>query len=294
MSSTSVVRITAEQASAERLALLAEERLSLDDLSIVVSEIAPDDALWRVDIFAGPNVAPADLEADVRRGMGEAIAGLDVVSEEIEDADWVAQSLAGLDPVEAGRFLVHGAHDRDRVPDTVIGIQVEAALAFGTGHHGTTRGCLLAFDQLLKERRPRRVLDLGTGTGVLAIAAAKALSQEILASDIDPISVRIARENAALNHVAAQVHVVEADGIADPVIAGGAPYDLVFANILAGPLVEMAPDIARIVAPGGVVILSGLLDHQEGMVRDAYQKQGLIVLDRFPLDTWMTLTLTSA
>jgi ribosomal protein L11 methyltransferase len=291
---TSVVRITTEQAAAERLALLAEERLSLDELSIAASEITPDDELWRVDIYAGTSITPADLEAAVRQAMGEEIAGLDVVSEQIEDADCVAQSLAGLEPVDAGRFLVYGSHDRGRVPVNRIGIQVEAALAFGTGHHGTTRGCLLAFDRLLKERRPRRVLDLGTGTGVLAIAAAKALRQKILASDIDPVSVRIARENAALNTVAGQVRVVTADGLANPVIAGGAPYDLVFANILAGPLVKMAPSIARVIAPGGVVILSGLLAHQERMVRAAYRAQGLIVVDRRPLDTWMTLTLVSA
>jgi len=291
---TSVVRITAKQAAAEQLALLAEERLSLDELSIVVSEIAPDDELWRMDIFAGPNVPPDELEADVRRGMGDDIAGLDVVSEQIEDADWVAQSLAGLDPVEAGRFLVHGAHDRDKVPADAIGIQVEAALAFGTGHHGTTRGCLLAFDRLLQERRPRRILDLGTGTGVLAIAAAKALRQEILASDIDPVSVGIARENAALNQVADLVRVVEADGLDDPAIAGGAPYDLVFANILAGPLIALAPDIARVVAPGGTVILSGLLAEQEAMVTDAYRAQGLAVVERTPLEAWMTLTLAAA
>jgi ribosomal protein L11 methyltransferase len=291
---TSVVRITANQAAAEQLALLAEERLSLDDLSIVVSEIAPDDELWRVDIFAGPNVPPDELEADVRRGMGDDIAGLEVVSEQIEDADWVAQSLAGLDPVEAGRFLVHGSHDRDKVPADVIGIQVEAALAFGTGHHGTTRGCLLAFEQLLQERRPQRILDLGTGTGVLAIAAAKALRQEILASDIDPVSVGIARENAALNDVGSIVRVVEADGLDDPAIAGDAPYDLVFANILAGPLIALAPDIARVVAPGGTVILSGLLAEQEAMVTDAYRAQGLTVVERTPLDAWMTLTLAAA
>src|SRR5690606_5278022 len=124
-------------------AAIASELLPLDELSVAVSETKPDDPLWRVDIYAGPNTPPDDLEAEVRRILGERIDGLDVVSETIEDADWVAQSLAGLDPVEAGRFVVHGAHDADRVPDGAISIQVEAALAFGTGHHGTTRGCLL-------------------------------------------------------------------------------------------------------------------------------------------------------
>ena len=172
---TSVVRIFADQKRAEDLARLAGEILPLDDFSIAVSETKPDDPLWRVDIYAGPNTPPAALEAEVRNALGDRIGDLNVRTESIEDADWVAASLEGLDPVPAGRFLVHGAHDASRVLANTHGIQVEAALAFGTGHHGTTKGCLLAFDELLKRTRPRHVLDLGTGTGVLAIAAAKAL-----------------------------------------------------------------------------------------------------------------------
>jgi ribosomal protein L11 methyltransferase len=288
---TSVTRIFAVQKRAEDLAQLASELLSLDEVSIAVSETKADDPLWRVDIYAGPNVTPADLEAKVRRALSAEIAGLDVASEVIEDADWVAASLAGLDPVPAGRFLVHGAHDASRVPSNSHGIQVEAALAFGTGHHGTTKGCLMAFDQMLKRTRPRRILDLGTGTGVLAIAAAKALGHGVLASDIDKTSVLIARANTALNRVADRVRVIHANGLAHPLIRGNGPYDLIFANILAGPLVRLAPGIARAVRPGGHVILSGLLSHQARQVSAAYRAQGLLPARKGVLDNWVTLTL---
>jgi ribosomal protein L11 methyltransferase len=288
---TSVTRIFAAQKQAEDLAQLAGEILPLDEVSIAVSETKPDDPLWRVDIYAGPNIAPDTLEQEVRAALGDRIAGLDLVSEVIEDADWVAASLAGLDPVSAGRFLVHGAHDAGRVPANAHGIQVEAALAFGTGHHGTTKGCLMAFDGLLKHTRPRKILDLGTGTGVLAIAAAKALGHGVLASDIDRMSVVIARANAGLNRVADRVRIIHANGLAHPYINGNAPYDLVFANILAGPLVRLAPGIARKVRRGGHVILSGLLTTQERQVRAAYRTQGLLPVQKRVLDNWVTLTL---
>jgi ribosomal protein L11 methyltransferase len=288
---TSVTRIFAAQKQAEDLAQIASEILPLDEVSVAVSETKPDDPLWRVDIYAGPNIGPTDLEQEVRAALGERLNGLDVMSEVIEDADWVAQSLAGLDPVPAGRFLVHGAHDAGRVPANAHGIQVEAALAFGTGHHGTTKGCLMAFDGLLKQVRPRSILDLGTGTGVLAIAAAKALGLGVLASDIDRMSVVIARANASLNRVADRVRIIHANGLAHPYIRGNAPYDLVFANILAGPLVRLAPGIARTVRPGGHVILSGLLTSQERQVRAAYRIQGLMPVQKRVLDNWVTLTL---
>lgn len=288
---TSVVRIFADQKRAEDLARIAGEVLPFDEVSVAVSETKPDDPLWRVDIYAGPNTPPAALEAEVRKALGEQIGDLDVTTESIEDADWVAASLEGLDPVPAGRFLVHGAHDANRVLKNTHGIQVEAALAFGTGHHGTTKGCLLAFDELLKRKRPRRVLDLGTGTGVLAIAAAKALRQGVLASDIDAMSVTIARANIALNGVSDRVKVIEANGLAHPYITGNGPYDLVFANILAGPLVKLAPGIAQALAPDGHVILSGLLSHQDRQVRAAYRQQGLVPVRKAVLDNWVTLTL---
>lgn len=288
---TAVIRVFAPQRDAEALADLAGEVLPLTDLTIAVSETAPDDPMWRLDVYGGTNADPVDLEARVREALGGHVEGRHVEAEVIQDADWVAQSLAGLDPVHAGRFLVHGAHDAASVPVNRHGIQVEAALAFGTGHHGTTRGCLIALNQLLKSRRPRRMLDLGTGTGVLAIAAAKALHRPVLASDIDPVSVAIARANADLNRVADRVRVVAANGFAHRELAARAPYDLIFANILAGPLIALAPRMARATAPGGAVILSGLLTHQERAVRAAYRAQGLFVARRVVLENWVALTL---
>lgn len=291
---TSVVRIFAAQKQAEHLAQIAGELLPLDEVSVAVSETAPDDPLWRVDIYAGPNIPPEELEAEVRQALGEDIAGLDLSSESIEDADWVAASLAGLDPVPAGRFVVHGAHDAERLPEGVIAIQVEAALAFGTGHHGTTKGCLLAFDQLAERVTPERVLDLGTGTGVLAIAAAKLLGINVLASDIDATSVGIAQANVEINGVEDRVSVIEADGFDHPDMKARAPFDLIFANILAGPLIALAPEIAKAAASGGHVILSGLMSEQADDVRAAYLSAGFGVAEESILDNWVTMTLTAA
>ena len=224
------------------------------------------------------------------------LAGLpdtDWTIEPMQQSDWVSKSLAGLHPVRAGRFVVHGGHDRGRVPAGAIGIEVEAGLAFGTGHHGTTWGCLVALDRLLRGGRPDVALDLGCGSGVLAIALAKATlgGPLVLASDIDADSVRITRENAALNRVPQRIEAVEAAGLAHPTLRANAPYDLVMANILAAPLKAMAPEIRRAVAPGGRLVLSGLLAHQEAMVRNAYLAQGFRHLFRVPSGGWMTLVL---
>ncbi|HVV91814.1 MAG TPA: 50S ribosomal protein L11 methyltransferase [Hyphomicrobiales bacterium] len=284
---TAALRIVAPLAEIERLAALAEA--ALPDVPVGLNDL--NDGRWTLDLFGPPGGAPERLVAAVRAAFGAALDGHAVETRVIADADWVAQSLAGLDPVRAGRFFVHGVHDRLRVPTNAIGIQVEAALAFGTGHHGTTKGCLLAFERLLRRQRPRLVLDVGTGTGVLAIAAAKALTRPVLASDIDPVAVHIARENAALNRVAHRVRAVEAIGVRHPAIASGAPYDLVFANILAGPLIALAPMLAPLVAPAGRLILSGLLARQEREVRAAYRARGLVLRSRILIDEWATLTL---
>ena len=291
---TSVVRIFTSQQQAEHLGQIAGELLPLDEMSVAVSETAPDDPLWRVDIYAGPNTPPDALERDVRSLLGAEIEGLKVEAESIEDADWVAASLAGLDPVPAGRFIVHGAHDAERLPEGVIAIQVEAALAFGTGHHGTTKGCLLAFDDLVQNAAPSRVLDLGTGTGVLAIAAAKMLGINVLASDIDATSVGIAQANVEINGVEDRVKVIEADGFDHPDMKTRAPFDLIFANILAGPLIALAPDIAKAAASGGHVILSGLMTEQADAVRAAYLAAGFSVVQESVIDNWVTMTLAAA
>ena len=209
----------------------------------------------------------------------------------MEARDWVKATLEELVPVRAGRFIVHGAHDRSKVPPNKIGIEIEAALAFGTGHHGTTRGCLLLLDEVLKAYRPRRVLDVGTGTGVLAIAAAKALRIGVLASDIDPLAARVAADNARLNGTGDLVETIRASGFAAPEFAQRGPFDLVLANILANPLRQMATPMARHLAPSALVILSGLLPPQAQGVISAYRARGLVLERQIQVEGWSSLLL---
>jgi ribosomal protein L11 methyltransferase len=211
--------------------------------------------------------------------------------ERLGQKDWVKASLEGLKPVRAGRFLVHGAHDRDAVRAHDWAIEIEAALAFGTGHHGTTRGCLLALAEQLKQRRPRRVLDVGTGTGVLAFAAARALKRPVVAGDIDPVAIEVAQRNARLNGVAPQFRAYAARG-AHHALARAHRFDLVMANILARPLRRLAPSLARALAQGGTLILSGLLPGDVPGVLTAYAAQGLRLQRRRDLEGWVALTLS--
>jgi ribosomal protein L11 methyltransferase len=192
------------------------------------------------------------------------------------------------------RSLLHGRHDRAAVPPNRIGLEIEAALAFGTGHHGTTRGCLIALDRLLKARRPRHILDVGAGTGVLAMAAARALRQPVVASDIDAVAVRTAAGNARNNRAAPWMRIVHAAGVNHPAIRRCGGYDLVFANILLGPLQRLARPLARLSAPGGHVILSGLLPAHANAACSAYRAQGLLLERRLNVDGWITLVLRDA
>ncbi|VIO67512.1 50S ribosomal protein L11 methyltransferase [Bradyrhizobium ivorense] len=217
-----------------------------------------------------------------------------LVFDTVEAKDWVKASLDDLVPVAAGRFVVHGQHDREKVPPNKLGIEIEAALAFGTGHHGTTRGCLLLLDHVLKAYQPRRVLDLGTGTGVLAIAAAKALHGRVLASDIDPPSVKVAAENADLNGAGHLVDVIRATGFAAPRFAEDGPFDLVLANILANPLRQLAGPMTRHLASSAQVILSGLLTHQAPAVIAAYRARGLVPLRHLRIEGWSSLLLRAS
>jgi ribosomal protein L11 methyltransferase len=241
--------------------------------------------------------AEAPDQASIRDLVG--IAAGDEVAQNItfdtvETKDWVKATLEELVPVGAGRFIVHGQHDRSKVPPNKLGIEIEAALAFGTGHHGTTRGCLLLLDHVLKAHLPRRVLDLGTGTGVLAISAAKALQLKVLASDIDPLSVWVARDNARLNGTGNLVQTIHATGFSAPQFARHGPFDLVLANILANPLRQMATPMARHLAPSALIILSGLLPHQAQSVITAYRARGLVLVRHLKVEGWSSLLMRNA
>jgi ribosomal protein L11 methyltransferase len=248
------------------------------------------DGRWDGTVHFAEAPDQAMLRELVARAAGEDIART-IIFDTVEARDWVKASLEDLFPVPAGRFVVHGQHDRARVPVNKLAIEIEAALAFGTGHHGTTRGCLLLLDHVLKARRPRRVLDLGTGTGVLAIAAAKALQGAVLASDIDPPSVTVARENARLNETGHLVTTMRATGFAAPQFAKAGPFDLVLANILANPLRQLAGPMVEHLSPSAFVILSGLLTHQAPSVIAAYRARGLVPLRHLRIDGWSSLLL---
>ncbi len=269
-------------AEAAATALDADPRLEAATYSILEED--EDRDVWRIDAF--PTTAE---EVDALRLRLADFPGLVTTVEALADADWLAMSLSGLPPVRAGRFFVYGAHDQGRIPANAVALRIEAGAAFGTGHHGTTVGCLLAWNDLIKARRFDKVLDVGAGTGVLAIAAARTGARLARGTDIDAPSVRIARENAELN--GARAEFVHASGLGHQRVRSAAPYDLVFANILAPPLVALAQDIRGALRPGGVAILSGLLRTQERRVLAAYRSRGFRLLRRIHRDAWATLVL---
>jgi len=213
---------------------------------------------------------------------------------ELPETDWVAHVRRELHPVEAGRFFVYGSHDADKLPEGRVGLMIEAAMAFGTGHHATTQGCLLALDRLVAEGfAPRNAADIGCGTAVLAMAAARIwVDIPILASDIDAVAVETSAANAAVNDLAGRIECIEAAGFDHPRLAEAAPYDLIFANILKGPLIDLAPTMAEHAAPGGRVILSGLLTTQAQDVLDAYHSTGFDLVTRDEIGEWTTFVLT--
>jgi ribosomal protein L11 methyltransferase len=272
------------RAAAEAAAAVLDADPLFEGTTYSILEEDEDHDVWRIDAF--PTTRE---EADALKARLVAQPGLVVTVEALADADWLAMSLSGLPPVRAGRFFVYGAHDRGQVPPNAVALRIEAGAAFGTGHHGTTVGCLLAWNDLIKSRRFDRVLDVGAGTGVLAIAAARTGARLARGTDIDAPSVRIARENAALNGARAQF--VHASGLGHQRVRSAAPYDLVFANILAPPLVALAQDIRGALRPGGAAILSGLLRTQERRVLAAYRSRGFRLLRRIHRDAWATLVL---
>ncbi len=247
---------------------------------LIVDELFQDSATVEALYSAAPDVE------FLSRLTGHAITAAP-----LPDQDWIKLSQEGLPPVRAGRFFVHGAHDAGQVPPGVIAMRIEAGLAFGTGHHETTALCLAALSELAKRRTFKRVLDLGCGTGLLAIGAAKLWRKQVIASDIDPVAVGVTRENARANGAAPFVRAVTADGLTHTAIRRRAPFDLIVANILASPLTQLAPAIVRSLTKGGMLVLSGLLANQENLVVSFYAPHGLILRARRRDGPWSALVL---
>jgi ribosomal protein L11 methyltransferase len=259
-----------------------------------VFELAPpvsQAVLIAEDPFGPDSIVEALYQEPPDEHLLSRLVGQSVSVAPLPDQDWIRQSQLGLPPVRAGRFFLYGAHDSGRVPAGVIPIRIEAGLAFGTGHHETTTLCLEAITLVARRRRPRRILDLGCGTGVLAIAAAKLWRRRVLASDIDPVAAEVAHDNARTNGAGPLVRAIVADGLNRPAIRTHAPYDLIVANILAGPLRRLAPALSGTLARGGAAVLSGLLRDQEHSVSSSYRAQGLMLRQALRKGPWSALVL---
>jgi len=286
------VRKLTVDTDAECAGELEQALLALDHPALsAVSRFESGETGWRVEAYT--------LDEGADRAIDTLVADLNLqhyaIWHEIADTNWVRHVEKMLPPVAAGRFLVHGPHDRDVAAGHPFAIEIEAGEAFGTAHHGSTEGCLIAISHIVPALSPARVLDLGTGSGVLAIAIAKlAPAVRILASDIDARSVEIAAENALKNGVPGNIHAIVATGLDHSVLSEARAFDLIVANILAGPLVDLAPGIARALRPTGRIILSGLLDRQAGEVNHAYAAAGCSEINRVSRGEWVTLVLAPA
>jgi ribosomal protein L11 methyltransferase len=264
-----------------------EKREAPDLASLLELSSAPQAVLIVEEPFGPGAVVEALYTDEPDAALLSRLAGREIVVEPLPDQDWIKLSQEGLPPVRAGRFFIYGAHDAGQVPRGVIPIKIEAGLAFGTGHHETTALCLAVLSDLARRRRFHHMLDLGAGTGLLAIGAVKLWKRRVTASDIDPVAISVTRENARANDVGGKVTALVADGLTHPGLQG--PYDLIIANILAGPLTRLARGIVAALAPGGTLVLSGLLRNQENMVLSFYQ--GLRLVDRRREGPWSALVL---
>lgn len=275
---------TSAYAASDRLEQLFEDK----GFPIAVIEIDEAADIHEVSVYADQDgsIDVPERIATVMDDLG--ITGAPAI-EALPETDWVSKSLEGLAPVHAGRFLVHGRHDRDKVRPGNIAIEIEAGQAFGTGHHGTTSGCLIMLEQVVRTEAPLNALDLGTGSAVLAIALAKRARIPVLATDIDPVAVRVARENVRLNGIERLVTCLTAVGFRNRALIESKPFDLIIANILAGPLMSLAPEMARHLAPGGSVILSGILARQRASVIAAYRGQGFRHVRTLWREGWVTI-----
>ena len=274
---------------ADRIFAALDAAFEDDGLPIAVLEVDEDRDIHEVSLYADGDVDA--VEARVKAILAGLALSRPVERERLPEIDWVARSLEGLKPVRAGRFFVHGAHDRGKRRSGDLAIEIEAGLAFGTGHHGTTSGCLEMLEKVVRREHPRNALDLGTGSAVLAIAVAKLAHIPVLATDIDPVAVEVAAANARLNHVKALVETVTAPGFHHPIFGKRAPFDLIVANILARPLMRLAPEMARHVALGGSIVLSGILDRQRDAVVSAYVGQSFRHVRTLHREGWVTIHL---
>lgn len=261
-----------------------------EDLAIATTEVDETNDVWEASVYM-----MTDEEDEIRVRLEDLFAvdfaDLAIEREVLPDIDWIAKSLEGLKPVRAGRFIVHGSHDRDKVRVNDLAIEIEAGQAFGTGHHGTTAGCLEVIDEVVRSRKVRNALDLGTGSGVLAIAVRKLKHIPVLATDIDPVAVRVARENARSNGLIEGIEFRVAPGFHSTAFGQYGPFDLIIANILARPLMKMAPQLAAHLGPGGSVILSGILASQRWKVIAAYNGAGLAHVKTIWRNGWVTIHL---
>ena len=275
-----------EKSQAEALGE-ALEGLEPSPTGVGVFEVEDGKGLWEVGGYFLE--VPNDINLAL---LAAAYGAKPFVISEVPDQDWVAKVRRELPPVEAGRFFVYGSHDAEHLPADRIGLLIEAAMAFGTGHHGTTLGCLRAFDRLLDQNYIfNNVLDLGCGTAVLAMAAARASSINVIASDIDSIAVEVANANIVANDLINRVTCIESIGFNAQDLSNSAPFDLIFANILKGPLIDLAPEIARNLKTGGIVVLSGILIEQAAEILGIYEAQGISLLEREDIGEWVALTL---
>lgn len=277
--------LRAGKIEAERIFAALEREFEEDGLPLAILEIDEAEDIHEVSVYAESDVAATEAR------INKSAVGRPIEREVLPDIDWVARSLEGLRPVRAGRFLVHGAHDRGKRRIGDIAIEIEAGLAFGTGHHGTTAGCLDMISRVARRERPLNALDLGTGSAVLAIGLARLARIPVLATDIDPVATKVAASNVRLNGVGALIEAATAPGFHSPLFAARGPFDLIVANILAKPLMRLAPDMARHVAPGGSLILSGILDRQRDAVIAAYVGQRFRHVLTTHREGWVTIHL---
>lgn len=276
------------KAKAEELYQKMDAAFEDDAYPLAITEIDEAKAIYEVSLYV-----EEDEKAVVQTRLAE-ILGVnqdEIKIEVLPDIDWVQHSLKGLNPVRAGRFFIHGSHDRDKVMPNDLAIEIEAGQAFGTGHHGTTVGCLELLAEVMANKKPQNALDLGTGSGILAIGMALIAPIRILATDIDPIAINVAKENFSLNGVSDTITAITATGLDDNEITSRAPFDLIVANILANPLIELAPQMVPAKTKNGSIVLSGILEEQHDRVVKAYQDQGAKYIKTLHHEGWVAIHL---